>query len=203
VDYAGNSPNVLNEVKRRGTVLLDHAGFDSVWKTCSPTRGERSNLKVCSSDPMTVWIRILPPQMARRLPLDQRSCGVAAQDDLGPFSNTAFVYAACVQRIARRNASAWPTILAHIIVHEIGHLLLGAGNHAPAGLMRAEWRKSELHLMLTGGLNFTAQEAELMRSALARRKTASMYIHDTGQENDHRSDGYSAAPESGRKIPEI
>jgi hypothetical protein len=57
------------------------------------------------------------------------------------------------------------TVLAHAMAHEIGHLLLPYG-HAATGLMRAEWDAKDLRLAVHGRLNFTTQEAELIRARL-------------------------------------
>jgi len=51
------------------------------------------------------------------------------------------------------------------MAHEIGHLLLPYG-HSATGLMRAKWDEKDLRLAVHGQLNFTAEEAELIRTRL-------------------------------------
>ena len=45
-------------------------------------------------------------------------------------------------------------VLAHVMAHEIGHLLLPYG-HSPTGLMRANWDAADLNRALYRQLNFT------------------------------------------------
>jgi len=59
-------------------------------------------------------------------------------------------------------------VLGHAMAHEIGHLLLPYG-HSPTGLMRAEWEAKDLRLAANRQLNFTSEQAELMRGRLLAR----------------------------------
>ena len=60
------------------------------------------------------------------------------------------------------------TVLAHAMAHEIGHLLLPYG-HSAAGLMRADWDAKDMRLAAHGRLNFTREQAELIRTRLLGR----------------------------------
>lgn len=51
------------------------------------------------------------------------------------------------------------------MAHEIGHLLRPYG-HSAAGLMRAEWDEKDLRLAVHAQLNFTAEQAALIRARL-------------------------------------
>jgi hypothetical protein len=57
-----------------------------------------------------------------------------------------------------------PTILAYVIAHEIGHLLLGPGAHAPTGIMQAQWKREDLERAMKGLLLFRSEEIEKMSS---------------------------------------
>jgi hypothetical protein len=56
-------------------------------------------------------------------------------------------------------------VLAHAMAHEIGHLLLPHG-HSEHGLMRADWNATDLRNAVDGDLNFTPEQATLIRSRL-------------------------------------
>ena len=56
-------------------------------------------------------------------------------------------------------------MLAYVMAHEVGHLLLPAG-HSAAGLMGSEWNARNLSLAVHGRLNFTDEEAGLMRAGV-------------------------------------
>lgn len=50
-------------------------------------------------------------------------------------------------------------VLAAAMVHELGHLLLGAQSHSPSGIMRATWTRIELYAFRRGDLNFSSDQA--------------------------------------------
>ena len=56
-------------------------------------------------------------------------------------------------------------VLAHAMAHEIGHLLLPHG-HSDAGLMRADWNADDLRGAAGGHLNFTVEQAAVIRARL-------------------------------------
>jgi hypothetical protein len=66
-----------------------------------------------------------------------------------------------INELARARGKAESAVLALVIAHEIGHLLLPEPAHADAGIMRAPWDGDALD-----GLLFTASEGELIRQRL-------------------------------------
>jgi hypothetical protein len=56
-------------------------------------------------------------------------------------------------------------VLAHAMAHEIGHLLLPHG-HSDTGLMRADWNADDLRGAAGGHLNFTPDQAAVIRARL-------------------------------------
>ena len=90
----------------------------------------------------------------------------------------AYVFYNRVERIARTRLNMSRQVerddlynlimLAHAMAHEIGHLLLPYG-HSATGLMRAEWDAKDMRLALDGRLNFTSEQAELIRGRLLAR----------------------------------
>jgi len=89
--------------------------------------------------------------------------------------NIAYVYYDHVEHIARTfmNLSREPgtddmfsvILLAHAMAHEMGHLLLPHG-HSATGLMRAEWDAMDMRLAMDRRLNFTSEQAKLIRGQL-------------------------------------
>jgi hypothetical protein len=66
-------------------------------------------------------------------------------------------------------------LLGYVVIHELGHLLLGKGSHSSVGLMRAKWEVGELRQAARGNLSFTKSEMERMQarywSAAARAQS--------------------------------
>jgi len=57
-------------------------------------------------------------------------------------------------------------ILAHVIAHEIGHLLMRTNGHSPDGVMKAHWTASDYGRMAHRPLPFRPDDAEMMRRRL-------------------------------------
>ncbi len=70
-----------------------------------------------------------------------------------------------VQDFARLHRIDTASVLACVIAHEIGHLLLPGTTHSPTGLMQAQWDRALVHNAATGSLTFTdAQAARILAS---------------------------------------
>jgi hypothetical protein len=70
-----------------------------------------------------------------------------------------------VQDFARLHRIDTASVLACVIAHEIGHLLLPGTAHSPTGLMQAQWDRALVHNAATGSLTFTdAQAARILAS---------------------------------------
>jgi len=60
-------------------------------------------------------------------------------------------------------------ILACVIAHEIGHLLLGSNSHSRTGIMMGKWSPEAVRCAGQGHLQFTPQQAELLRAEVLAR----------------------------------
>jgi hypothetical protein len=87
----------------------------------------------------------------------QRRGGVLMTVDLLP-----------VRGIASQANADTALLLGRAIAHEIGHLLLGSGDHPREGLMRARWSQEELRGLKPSHWRFSPSEAARMRQNLAK-----------------------------------
>jgi hypothetical protein len=62
-----------------------------------------------------------------------------------------------------------PTLLAHLLVHEISHILQGASRHSVTGVMKANWNYTDCAAMLRAPLPFTAEDILLIHLGLEKR----------------------------------
>jgi len=76
-----------------------------------------------------------------------------------------------VQSVARSAGIDQRRLLGLAIAHEIGHLLLDSNNHATAGLMRADWSRTDLRRNAASDWRFLEAEAATMRKAMAARES--------------------------------
>ena len=70
-----------------------------------------------------------------------------------------------VEDFARAHRVDSGSVLAFVIAHEIGHLLLPGGAHSPTGLMQAQWDRALVHNADTGSLTFTEAQAARIRAS--------------------------------------
>jgi hypothetical protein len=59
--------------------------------------------------------------------------------------------------------------MAHVIVHEITHILQGIDRHSNSGIMKALWTSTDYMLMKRGQLRFTAVDVEMIHDGSAVR----------------------------------
>lgn len=64
-----------------------------------------------------------------------------------------------------------PVLLAHVLAHEITHVLQGVARHSGSGLMKARWELTEYCEMEWRSLPFTPEDVELIYQGLARRES--------------------------------
>jgi len=68
-----------------------------------------------------------------------------------------------------------PTILlAHVLVHEITHILQGVSWHSKTGVMKAKWEMADYDAMTRKPLPFTATDIELIRRGLGKSAPAAV-----------------------------
>jgi Zn-dependent protease with chaperone function len=60
-------------------------------------------------------------------------------------------------------------LLAHVMAHEITHVLQGISRHSEAGVMKAHWAGRDFGAMWFRPLSFTAEDVDLIYLGLAKR----------------------------------
>jgi hypothetical protein len=56
--------------------------------------------------------------------------------------------------------------LAHVLVHEITHILQGTDYHAASGIMKAKWNQDDFNNMAWKPLSFTPMDIELIKNGI-------------------------------------
>jgi hypothetical protein len=62
-----------------------------------------------------------------------------------------------------------PNVLAHVLVHEITHILQGTCRHSDTGVMKARWTHADYMEMGQKPLSFTEEDVRLITTGLAKR----------------------------------
>ena len=170
-------PHIVIRAKAEMTRIYRDAGVNVIWSTAASSAGRPDTLQSpAASDPGFALV-VLPREMSDELTVATEALGAAAGTP-EHRGRLAYVFYSRVQHIARtylntsRRRESYDSdnviMLAHAMAHEIGHLLLPYG-HSATGLMRPDWDGEDLRRAVHGRLNFTAQQAELIRAKLLRQ----------------------------------
>ena len=65
------------------------------------------------------------------------------------------------------------TLLAHVVTHEIAHLLQGISRHTATGVMKAHWDAKDVVNMAHAPLPFAPEDIDLIQRGLGRRAAGS------------------------------
>jgi len=74
-----------------------------------------------------------------------------------------------LDRIPRDSHGLHTVALAHVLVHEITHIIQGVPRHSETGVMKARWTRDDYDEMRQRPLNFAPEDLELIRVGLAAR----------------------------------
>jgi hypothetical protein len=83
-------------------------------------------------------------------------------------------------RIRRFPRELVPLLLAHVLVHEITHILQGISNHSASGVMKACWKSDDFSAMMFKPLRFEDQDIDLIRRGLAARAARTTVAMNAG-----------------------
>lgn len=137
------SDEVLQRSQAEVTRIFAGAGVTVLWTDAEP----RFTVKIV-------------PQVLGYSTAGSPVMGVAIRK---PHGSTAQIFLKQVQDFARVHRIDVSSMLACVIAHEIGHLLLGIA-HSATGLMQAGWDRTLVHDAVRGALTFTEAQAEKIRA---------------------------------------
>jgi len=155
---AGALKHALDEVVR----MFRGIGISVEWADHKDGDAEEPDSARVPSLNLTVLDREL-----RELRDPTRAVLGAAPTSAKEPGHLAYVFYESVERMSEAYAVDVVLVLAHVIAHELGHLLLPAGHHSPSGLMHGHWGARDLRAAVWGMQNFSAEETNLIRAALA------------------------------------
>lgn len=125
------------------------------------------------------WRRGAPPR--RKLGQGLAITAVLVADGRNTFAAPAlaeaFPYAGAARpitiyydqlRAQARTKLQQSALLAHVLVHEITHVLQAIDRHSESGLMKARWTVEDIASMAERPLSFTSDDVDLIRAGLGR-----------------------------------
>jgi hypothetical protein len=72
-------------------------------------------------------------------------------------------------------------VLAHVLVHEITHILEGVDRHSDQGVMKAKWDRTDFYHMKQSLLGFAPEDVRLIHLGLAERRKLGLLAMNTDQ----------------------
>jgi len=150
------SIDILSNAEKETDQIFGHAGIQVVWQEC-PTGNEP-----CRIGPGPVFFLAIKAGPVQNKFLDVVSGQAIVANHI------AVVYYDALPPLPRGKTGPHEasTLLACVIAHELGHVLLGAHGHSIHGVMRDRWDIEQTRLALMSELDFLPEEGKLMRRTL-------------------------------------
>jgi hypothetical protein len=150
------STEILSSAEKEADRIFAHVGVKVVWQEC-PTGNEPCRK---GPGPVFFWAIKAGPVQNKFLDVVSGQAIVA--------NHIAVVYYDSLPRVAGGKTTPHEAsiVLACVIAHESGHILLGAYGHSIHGIMRDRWDIEQTRLALMSELDFLPEEGKLMRGAL-------------------------------------
>jgi len=175
-NYARVPVPILVSTEGEANRIFRKAGVETEWVDCRLSVSE-SRTPDCERPPTTsdVILKLLPPSMAQSIPVGDGTFGITFTAG-GKPTTEGFIFYQRVVDLARSGYVHEQEVLAAVMAHEIGHMLLGSSSHSISGVMKSAWNREELELARMGLLRFTPSQSTLIRAevrARAGQQTAS------------------------------
>ena len=151
-DYAGLQARLLNRALAAAGIILRDAGLDVAPIIC--TQAESPAACRQAPDPLNIPVRIVPKPVPG--------------DDYGTLGYASSQYITVnysrVEKLADRSHVYPDRLLACVLAHELGHVLLGPDAHSATGIMTASFSDKELRMIRTMSIGFLPFQKERMRA---------------------------------------
>ena len=184
-DYAHVPERQLGTAEREVSRVFHHAGVETRWADCSdrpPHVADR--LCVYAPEDVGFVMKILPREPSILLHYPKDAFGAAIIFSEGNGVPVGYVFYDRV-KAKSEDCDFQGLLTGEIIVHELGHILLGPDSHSPTGIMSAVWGNEELQHASDGALLFTLSQSEEIRVQLAANRqgvaVTSPAVRNSGQ----------------------
>ena len=148
-----NTRGALHQAKERAAKMFAEAGVRIDWRIGRPSGAQPGR------EPVIVV------RLAEHTPADYLPGALAFAKVYEGVHITVFW-----DRIESQCRLAPPVlVLAHVLVHEITHILQGIDRHSESGVMKSRWTPEDYRAMAIKPLRFTPLDVELIQLGLARR----------------------------------
>ena len=141
--------DVLSAAKHEAAAIFARAGIAVIWYDEAP--GAPAEYRFA--------VKIVPNALSH-LHAKPHVMGAALREPRGAAGTIVYAFFGRIDDFARGQRVSAGTMLAHVIAHEVGHLLLPTGSHSERGLMRGTWDRAHVDNAVRGELTFTPEEIQ-------------------------------------------
>ncbi|HXH51239.1 MAG TPA: hypothetical protein VNM47_18010 [Terriglobia bacterium] len=174
-NYARIPQDTMARTEREVQKILGAADVHVEWVDC-PTSAEDVKVHPVCQERMSnaeLGLTILPTAKGAANAYVDKYFGFAQTFNDGTFGHYAYVFVDRVRYRAQMDQISESELLASVICHEFGHVLLRSNTHSRSGIMRVRWDRDDLKYLTWGRLTFTPAERELIHSeAMARLRSS-------------------------------
>jgi hypothetical protein len=170
-DFAAVPHATMQRAREKVIRIFRETGADIVWADPGADPAQQEIDRTSNSTSLfTVRMLLRARRMNGSMPTEDSVMGTAfpASDTGGTLS----LFYEQVLRAALKYGQPLADILAIVIAHEMGHLLLPHPAHSLTGVMRASWGGDDIRHAVLGTLGFTASQAALIRTKVCRSADA-------------------------------
>jgi hypothetical protein len=162
-NHASVSNQIVSGAEKEASRVFRGLSLEVTWINCL-TRHPDATTRLELMSTTGLFIGIVP----RAVKLSDAVFGVAflGSDGKGRYAD---VFFESVRRLGAEEADVGEArVLAYVMAHEIGHLLLGSNAHSEVGIMKPRWSAIELRKIEMGKLAFTPIECEKIHRRLEK-----------------------------------
>jgi hypothetical protein len=156
--YTVPSP-VDQRARMQVTWMYDQIGVHLLWHAGKPATRMLSGGAV-----------VIQVDFTDRIPPDQKPAALAFAKPFDPdAAEITVMYDRLILAVSGR-PSLEPALLAHVLTHEIGHVLKRTDEHTGTGVMKAHWDTPEFDAMAGKSMAFEPADVKLIHSGLESRR---------------------------------
>jgi hypothetical protein len=181
-DYANVPAELLAAAEAEAHGIFHRAGVETVWLNCS-AKLEKTQPAICYVvDSTHLVVQVLSHAKSANFHYRIEVLGIANLDENG-VGYYAYIFYDRVQRISEERKLG-QALLADVLAHEVGHLLLGSPSHSMTGIMTGRWAGEGLRSVSEGSLLFSSLESRTMRNRLRSGRNGRVHAEPIARQQE-------------------
>jgi hypothetical protein len=172
---------VLLRAEAIATRMFAGIGLKLRWRERRPGRsGEAAGSPCAAGRTKEIGVR-----MAVRKPATASTEAFASAKPYASEDEQITLFYGELHEATRLRSRIEPTVLAHVLVHELTHVLQGVARHSETGVMKPHWTLRDYSTMERSPLEFTAEDADLVPLGLGRNESPARVLVATAPKSQN------------------